>query len=147
MPTWSNTRPRLRCGPTRCPRALALAGGGGRSFECAARLGGRWARDHAPELVLVDQRNPVVALDHVMPRERALPAKAVDQHHVTADLKPVLGLHPRLVEMPVKRLEVEPDVGGADVCLGVRVAIARVPLDVRVAHLDASFQVAAIEGL
>src|SRR4051812_38214562 len=126
---------------------LALAGGAGGGLECATRLGRSRVRDDPAEPVLVDQRDPVVALDHVMAGQRSLAPKPVDQHHVVADLEPILRLHARLVEVAVERLEVELHVVVADVALRVGVAVAGVPLDLRVAEVDTSCDVAVVESL
>src|SRR5207249_6780857 len=99
--------PRSMSGPyphAGCPWG-ELAPAGDR-LERAARLGGCRVGHDPPELVLVDQDDPVVALGHLVPRKRPLALEAVDQHHVVADLEAVLGRHLRVVEVVVDRLEV-----------------------------------------
>src|SRR3954447_14047000 len=82
-----------RAHPNRKWGALRLAGGARGGLERAPGFGGRRVRDHAAELVTVDQRDPVVALDHVVPGKRPLAPQTVDEHHVAADLEAVLRLH------------------------------------------------------
>src|SRR3954453_813196 len=136
---------------TRAPLCVKVrsvtAGGGDGRFERAPRVRGRRVGDHALELAALHQGDPVVALHHVVARKCPLAAEPVDEHDVIADLVAVLRLHPRLIEMAVERLQIPLHVSLPYVCLGIRVAIARVPLDVRVQQVDAGVDVTAVEGL